>query len=407
METRNNKAAIVCLAFLVISFSAFNSSWTTHSEKTVLITSIHSHADVYAEFMDSLPASYTEVSELQNDTSEFTVSLPASSSGVSEIHQSTSGIAFDSSGSDFENIKKSYDSQQIHRPVKHVLASSKDVGRNLTTMSNFLDQMHMSIYIPHLNEITIVCNWAEMRRRLGHHFGYGIAVVFLGFCTWVYVRYVRPKLSRQESHHLDENNVIASLFLLPAEEILFYEDQSQSDSWWDGLCSGCGIWSRCFKLAVTNKRLIAQRQESTFFGTCMLGSREESWPIENVSKISLLTGEFWGLTLPTLWAKAFHYFAATLVLDLFSRFVQENIQELLGGVIKTGALDAERVSAAVRTFLSVACNLLFLAAVMHSLAVMALAIFPQTLIKVVRLSVLQCTGSFQSEKVVQRLRAIP
>jgi hypothetical protein len=57
-----------------------------------------------------------------------------------------------------------------------------------------------------------------------------------------------------------------------------------------------------------------------------LGAREESWPIENVSKISLLTGELWGHSLPMLWAKALYYFAATLLLDIFSRFVQETVK---------------------------------------------------------------------------------
>jgi hypothetical protein len=288
MET--SKAAIICLGFLVISFSALNSSWTTHS-RTVLVTSNHSYEDVYAEFMNSLPESYTEVSEFQNyssDGREFTLSHPVSSPEASEMQKATSGIAQNDSESDFKFSPISETAQQIPKPVKHALASSKDVGSNETTLSRFLGQM--SRYIPHLNEIKIG-SWAEIRRNLGYHFGYGIAVLFFGFCTWVYVRYVRPKMQSQESLHLDENNVIASLFLLPAEEILFYEDQSQSDSWydhlynqsktysernkccfprWGGLCSGCGTRSRTFKFAVTNKRLIAQRQESTFFGTCMV-----------------------------------------------------------------------------------------------------------------------------------------
>ncbi len=69
------------------------------------------------------------------------------------------------------------------------------------------------------------------------------------------------------------------------------------------------------------------------------------------------------------------------VLNFFC--VLDDCQDFLGGVIE-GALDAQRVSAAVGTSLSVACNLLLLAAVIHSLAVMALAISPQTLIKVAR-----------------------
>ncbi len=70
-------------------------------------------------------------------------------------------------------------------------------------------------------------------------------------------------------------------------------------------------------------------------------------------------------------------------------------------MIKEGVLDAEQVSAAVGASLSVVSNLLLLAAVMHSLAVMALAIWPQTLIKVASLSVRLCalkrTCSLQRE----------
>jgi hypothetical protein len=75
-------------------------------------------------------------------------------------------------------------------------------------------------------------------------------------------------------------------------------------------------------------------------------------------------------------------------------------QDLLGGVIKEGAWGTKRVSAAVGSSLSVACNLLILAAVMHSIGGMALAIFPQTLIKV---STSSFRFKFQSERETDQI----
>ncbi len=105
-------------------------------------------------------------------------------------------------------------------------------------------------------------------------------------------------------------------------------------------------------MAVTNFRLIAQRHESTLFGTCtvsrgpylfdttafsiwagphsrdhsQLGAREESWPIESISKISLISGEFWGVALPTLWAAALRCFFMSVALILLREFTAANIQ---------------------------------------------------------------------------------
>jgi hypothetical protein len=71
---------------------------------------------------------------------------------------------------------------------------------------------------------------------------------------------------------------------------------------WESLMCGCG--NRVWKLGVTNKRIVAQKKESTCFGTCQLTAREDCWPVENVSKVSVLSGEFWGYTIPALWDMA-------------------------------------------------------------------------------------------------------
>ena len=57
-----------------------------------------------------------------------------------------------------------------------------------------------------------------------------------------------------------------------------------------------------------------------------LGASEESWPIESISKISLISGEFWGIALPTLWAAALRCFVMSMALALLREFAAANIQ---------------------------------------------------------------------------------
>ncbi len=56
-----------------------------------------------------------------------------------------------------------------------------------------------------------------------------------------------------------------------------------------------------------------------------LGAREDCWPIENVHKVVVISGQFNGLTIPQLWATCYTYFVITLLFDLLGGFVKDNI----------------------------------------------------------------------------------
>ena len=46
-----------------------------------------------------------------------------------------------------------------------------------------------------------------------------------------------------------------------------------------------------------------------------LTAREDCWPIENVNKVSVISGEFWGYSVPVLWEMAYKYFVVALLFD--------------------------------------------------------------------------------------------
>ena len=56
-----------------------------------------------------------------------------------------------------------------------------------------------------------------------------------------------------------------------------------------------------------------------------LGAREDCWPIENVHKVVVISGQFNGLTIPQLWSTCYTYFVITLLFDLLGGFVKDNI----------------------------------------------------------------------------------
>jgi len=60
--------------------------------------------------------------------------------------------------------------------------------------------------------------------------------------------------------------------LIPGEEIFFHSEEPFTQNWLEVLFCGCG--NRVWKLGVTNKRIVAQKKESTCFGTCQLNARE-------------------------------------------------------------------------------------------------------------------------------------
>ncbi len=57
-----------------------------------------------------------------------------------------------------------------------------------------------------------------------------------------------------------------------------------------------------------------------------VGAREDSWPLENVSKVSVITGEFNGHSVSGLIHYCWTYFFITMGFDLLQAFVVENIQ---------------------------------------------------------------------------------
>ena len=48
--------------------------------------------------------------------------------------------------------------------------------------------------------------------------------------------------------------------------------------------------------------------------------------MRNVTKVSLVSGQFWGYTIPLLWGRAWRYLAAALLFDLLGGFVRDNVQ---------------------------------------------------------------------------------
>ena len=46
--------------------------------------------------------------------------------------------------------------------------------------------------------------------------------------------------------------------------------------------------------------------------------------------MSLVSGQFWGYTIPLLWGRAWRYFVAALLFDLLGGFVRENVEVGVG-----------------------------------------------------------------------------
>ena len=95
-------------------------------------------------------------------------------------------------------------------------------------------------------------------------------MIFSAILTFGYVRYVRPHMVKSEDEEmmLDENDVTQNLLLIPGEEIFFHSEEPHTSSMWEVLLCGCG--NRVHKLGVTTKRIVAQKRESTAFGTCQV-----------------------------------------------------------------------------------------------------------------------------------------
>jgi hypothetical protein len=177
---------------------------------------------------------------------------------------------------------------------------------------------------------------------------------------------------------MDENDVTANILLMPGEEIFFHKEESGNQGLMEMLCCGCG--NKVWKLGVTTRRIVAQKREAACFGTCQLTAREDCWPIENVCKVSILSGEFWGFSVPALWDMAQKYFLIALIFDFAHAFIKANIEDFFGAAAKDETI--AKFIYGFNLFLYILCNLLFLLAVIYSFAVMSLVVFPMSMVKV-------------------------
>ena len=122
----------------------------------------------------------------------------------------------------------------------------------------------------------------EVESIFGWHLFFLILVLIGTVLLWVYVYFIRPQpwfrdFQKQYDNvaagfgtatpgtvaHLDENNLTGSLTLVPGEAVFFNEELALSFG---------GVFGSCSKLSVTNLRVIAQKTETIFFGTCSVSS---------------------------------------------------------------------------------------------------------------------------------------
>jgi len=242
-------------------------------------------------------------------------------------------------------------------------------------------------FVPNLDKIHFPNTWASFQKVFGAHLTWACFLLFLGLLTWVYVRFIRPaswfkdilKKAKEATKmpnvgdalgnvpaELDENDITSTLTLVPGEGVYFSENAATKSV------------GSVYKLSVTNLRIIAQRAETTMFGTCQVGAREDCWPIENVSKVSIITGEFNGHSVSGLIHYCWAYFLVCMGFDLLQAFVLENIEDFLGAA----ATQYPEIVTIIDTGISVLCNALFIIAIIYAFAAIALVIWPQSLVKV-------------------------
>ena len=105
---------------------------------------------------------------------------------------------------------------------------------------------------------------------------------------------------------------------------------------------------------VPRRRAAAQGVFDHWGAHCaQLGAEEMSWPIGRVAKVSLISGQFWGVEIPTLWARCYVYLAATLLFDVMGGFVKDNIT--VRCAVYAPVHVCEELCACVRVCVCVAC----------------------------------------------------
>lgn len=233
-----------------------------------------------------------------------------------------------------------------------------------------------SKFTPHLDKIHWPSSYDDIRSIFGMHLDWILFIILLGAICWAYIKYIRPQLHLHDELEIDENDVTSNILLMPGEEIFFHKEEPGTTSALEAMAGGNRVW----KLGVTTRRIVAQKREATCFGSCQLTAREDCWPIENVAKVSVLSGEFWGYSVPALWEMAQKYFIIALIFDFAHSFIKANIMDFFGEAAEDPTI--KKVIYGVNIFLYILCNLLFLLAVIYSFAVMSMVVFPMSLVKV-------------------------
>lgn len=135
-------------------------------------------------------------------------------------------------------------------------------------------------FVPNTDKIHFPSSWESFQTTFGAHLTWALIVLFFAAITWVYVRFIRPQswfkdLLRAASESatlpvnvgdtlgkvptdLDENDIVSTLVLVPGEAVFFNEEASNK------------AIGTVYKLSVTNLRIIAQKAETTMFGTCQV-----------------------------------------------------------------------------------------------------------------------------------------
>lgn len=134
-------------------------------------------------------------------------------------------------------------------------------------------------FVPNTDKIHFPNTWEAFQKTFGAHLTWAFIILGLAAATWVYVRFVRPqswfkdilKKAKESAklpinvgdtlgkvEELDENDIVSTLYLVPNEAVYFSEEAAVKSV------------GTVYKLSVTNLRIIAQRAETTLFGTCQV-----------------------------------------------------------------------------------------------------------------------------------------
>jgi hypothetical protein len=163
-------------------------------------------------------------------------------------------------------------------------ASFKKVGRSQKLDDEEIEDQAINNtdlnFVPNLDKIHFPNTYAAWTTTFGAHLTWAVIILIFASLTWIYVRFIRPQswfkdLLKQASAaaskpldigdalgkvpaDLDENDIVSTLVLVPGEAIFFNEVASKKSL------------GTVYKLSVTNLRIIAQKAETTLFGTCQV-----------------------------------------------------------------------------------------------------------------------------------------